>query len=388
MGPHRSGQQEWTTRIKITSANRPDPYLRVPLSDAALAVLAQMQPRTCQWVFPGQGDKKAISDTSVRNVLRRLGYSEADASAHGFRTTFKTWALETTDFPPHVVEMAIGHVIPAGVERAYRAGQLFEVRRRLDGRLGQLLWPGNEPRKAARIIRCAGGDGVGTLAGPTCAIHSQFAASVGMPWYTAHMRELIRLVWCRLVSLVNLVGGETAGETAGNADGVVVETAAKAGETGKVDKHVAGETAVRSKEAERSASRRAANPEGHRQMHKVYSAKSKAKAKRERDAAALLAMVAKQREEHAALIARLLDDLRAMDAADEAARAAEAEMLHDTASRRSCGAPRAAVPGEGPQGPGPSASGPFLRAGSSSVPRWNPWRPRAARWSSDVWVPG
>ena len=63
---------------------------------------------------------------------------------------------------------------------------------------------------------------------------------------------------------------------------------------------------------------------------RLYSAKSKAKAKRARADAALLAMVAEQREVHAALIARLLDDLRAMDAADEAARAAEAEMLHDT----------------------------------------------------------
>ena len=124
-------KKEWTTRIKITSANRPDPYLRVPLSDAALAVLGQMQPATCHWVFPGQSVHKAISDTSVRNVLRHLDYSEADANPHGFRTTFKTWAEETTDFPPHVVEMAIGHVIPAGVQRAYSAGQLFEVRRRL-----------------------------------------------------------------------------------------------------------------------------------------------------------------------------------------------------------------------------------------------------------------
>ena len=46
------------------------------------------------------------------------------------------------------------------------------------------------------------------------------------------MRELIKLIWYGLVSLVKLVRGETAGETSGIADGVVGETAAKAGETG------------------------------------------------------------------------------------------------------------------------------------------------------------
>jgi integrase len=62
-------------------------------------------------------------------VLRRLGY--ADLVAHGFRSTFRDWAAETTAYPNHVVEQALAHAIGNGVEAAYRRGDLFDKRRRL-----------------------------------------------------------------------------------------------------------------------------------------------------------------------------------------------------------------------------------------------------------------
>jgi integrase len=62
-------------------------------------------------------------------VLRRLGY--ADLVAHGFRSTFRDWAAETTAYPNHVVEQALAHAIGNGVEAAYRRGDLFEKRARL-----------------------------------------------------------------------------------------------------------------------------------------------------------------------------------------------------------------------------------------------------------------
>ena len=100
------------------------------LSDAALAVLEQL-PRMGRWVFPGQGQGKAISDTSVRNVLRRMGYGEDEVCPHGFRSSFRDWAAETTSFPNDVVEMALAHAIPNAVEAAYRRGPLLEQRRKL-----------------------------------------------------------------------------------------------------------------------------------------------------------------------------------------------------------------------------------------------------------------
>jgi integrase len=51
--------------------------------------------------------------------------------AHGFRSTFRDWAAETTAYPNHVVEQALAHAIGNGVEAAYRRGDLFEKRRRL-----------------------------------------------------------------------------------------------------------------------------------------------------------------------------------------------------------------------------------------------------------------
>jgi len=62
-------------------------------------------------------------------ALKRAGRS--DVTIHGFRATFKTWASERTNFPSHVVELALAHTIGNAVERAYRRGDLFEKRRKL-----------------------------------------------------------------------------------------------------------------------------------------------------------------------------------------------------------------------------------------------------------------
>ena len=50
---------------------------------------------------------------------------------HGFRSTFRDWAAETTGFPNHVVEMALAHAVSDAVEAAYRRGDLLEKRRGL-----------------------------------------------------------------------------------------------------------------------------------------------------------------------------------------------------------------------------------------------------------------
>ena len=61
--------------------------------------------------------------------LRRMGRD--DITVHGFRSTFRDWAAERTNFPSEVVEMALAHVVGDKVEAAYRRGDLFEKRRRL-----------------------------------------------------------------------------------------------------------------------------------------------------------------------------------------------------------------------------------------------------------------
>ena len=62
-------------------------------------------------------------------VLRRTGRS--DLTVHGFRSSFRDWAAERTNFPTEVVEMALAHAVGSKVEAAYRRGDLFEKRQRL-----------------------------------------------------------------------------------------------------------------------------------------------------------------------------------------------------------------------------------------------------------------
>jgi integrase len=65
----------------------------------------------------------------MTSVLRRIGRSEL--TVHGFRSSFRDWAAETTNFPRDVCEMALAHTIDSRVEAAYRRGDLFRRRRQL-----------------------------------------------------------------------------------------------------------------------------------------------------------------------------------------------------------------------------------------------------------------
>jgi integrase len=62
-------------------------------------------------------------------LLKRMDRN--DITVHGFRSTFRDWAAERTNYPNHVVEMALAHVIGDKVEAAYRRGDLFDKRWRL-----------------------------------------------------------------------------------------------------------------------------------------------------------------------------------------------------------------------------------------------------------------
>jgi integrase len=102
---------------------------RIPLSEAALAVLKRMaKAREGDHVFPG--DRRAtLSNMALLMLLRRMGHG--DLTTHGFRSTFRDWAAERTNFPNEVVEMALAHAVGNKVEAAYRRGDLFDKRRKL-----------------------------------------------------------------------------------------------------------------------------------------------------------------------------------------------------------------------------------------------------------------
>jgi integrase len=119
--------QLWTVpgaRMKAGRAHR------IPLAQRSQRILTEMQEiRTSDFVFPGGKQERPLSPMAFLMLLRRLDRS--DVTAHGFRSTFRDWAAERTDFPNEVVEMALAHTIGNKVEAAYRRGDLFDKRRQL-----------------------------------------------------------------------------------------------------------------------------------------------------------------------------------------------------------------------------------------------------------------
>jgi integrase len=103
---------------------------RVPLSDRAIENLAALP---CiqgnEFMFPGARDGKPLSNMTMLKTLERMGRD--DLTAHGFRSSFRDWAAETTGYPGELVEMALAHVVSNATEAAYWRGDMFDKRRRL-----------------------------------------------------------------------------------------------------------------------------------------------------------------------------------------------------------------------------------------------------------------
>lgn len=118
---------------------------RVPLTGPALAILKRMaERRENRFVFPG--DRRAgLSNMAMLEMVRGMNERRAAAGEpkwvdprqgkeivpHGFRSSFRDWASERTNFPREVAEAALAHILGDDTERAYQRGDLFEKRRRL-----------------------------------------------------------------------------------------------------------------------------------------------------------------------------------------------------------------------------------------------------------------
>ena len=116
----------WTIPPSRMKASREH---RVPLSEAAVSVLKEMQAvRQNEYVFPGDR-RPQLSNMALLMVLRRM--KRSGITAHGFRATFRTWAAERTNFPREVVEAALAHIVGNKTEVAYQRGDMFAKRQRL-----------------------------------------------------------------------------------------------------------------------------------------------------------------------------------------------------------------------------------------------------------------
>lgn len=128
----------WTIPAERMKAAREH---RVPLSPRAMEIVEGMAKLGAEgYLFPGPKPKKPLSSMAMPMLLRRM---QAEITVHGFRSTFRDWASETTGFSHEVCEMALAHTISNKAEAAYRRGDLFDKRRKL-----MEAWAGYCGRKA------------------------------------------------------------------------------------------------------------------------------------------------------------------------------------------------------------------------------------------------
>lgn len=116
----------WCIPAERTKANRTH---RIPLSGRAVQLLQAMpHEKGSDFVFPGIRPRKPISEAALLDALRFL---RADVSVHGFRSSFRDWAAEQTNYARDVCEAALGHASGDKVEDAYRRTDQLAKRARL-----------------------------------------------------------------------------------------------------------------------------------------------------------------------------------------------------------------------------------------------------------------
>ena len=117
----------WTVPAARMKAGREH---RIPLTKRAAAILTMLaSARIGDHIFPGAKRGKPLSAMAVTMVMRRMGMGHF--TVHGFRSAFRDWAGERTNFPREVAEAALAHVVGDATERAYRRGDALEKRRAL-----------------------------------------------------------------------------------------------------------------------------------------------------------------------------------------------------------------------------------------------------------------
>lgn len=104
---------------------------RVPLSIQAIDIMraVQLLRGENEFIFPGWKNGRPLSNTAMLDVLERM--DRADITVHGFRSTFRDWSGDCTEFPREVAEAALAHLVSDKTEAAYRRGTAVERRRQL-----------------------------------------------------------------------------------------------------------------------------------------------------------------------------------------------------------------------------------------------------------------
>jgi integrase len=119
--------QVWTIPDNRMKAGRAH---RVPLSSRCLEILdrTKLLSAGSPFIFPGRTNTRPMSNMVFLMTLRRM---DVPFTAHGFRSSFRDWAAECTNFPREICEMALAHTVENKVEAAYRRTDLLDKRRDL-----------------------------------------------------------------------------------------------------------------------------------------------------------------------------------------------------------------------------------------------------------------
>jgi integrase len=121
------------SRMKATREHR------IPLSNRVLEILKVLHElQMGDFVFPGRRPGKPLSNMAMEMMLRRM---KVDVTVHGFRSAFRDWAGNETEFPRELAEAALAHVIGDKAEQAYRRGDALEKRRALMDAWAQFCEP-------------------------------------------------------------------------------------------------------------------------------------------------------------------------------------------------------------------------------------------------------
>lgn len=132
----------WTIPAERMKSERPH---RVPLSTQAIATLEQL-PRVDGWLFPSTQRGKHLSNMAMLNLLNRQ-LKRPDLTVHGFRSTFRDWVAEQTNYQRELAEAALAHVLGDKTEAAYQRGDMLEKRAEL-----MQAWADYSEQKQENII--------------------------------------------------------------------------------------------------------------------------------------------------------------------------------------------------------------------------------------------
>lgn len=116
----------WTIPGERMKSERPH---RVPLSKQAITLLEQL-PRVEGWLFPSVMYGKHLSNMAMLNLMNRQ-LKRPDLTVHGFRSTFRDWVAEQTNYQRELAEAALAHVLGDKTEAAYQRGDMLEKRAEL-----------------------------------------------------------------------------------------------------------------------------------------------------------------------------------------------------------------------------------------------------------------